>query len=94
MDEERYEFSRPLYRLEAQSDGVVLPVLLLHVRRALHDHAHPDDLTDWEDLGAVKLRLIPLRHPEPGHAPVALQLEVALNLRVVWDGVERRGVAR
>src|SRR2546429_5381979 len=34
MDDERYEFSRPSYRLEAQADGAVLPVLLLRIRRA------------------------------------------------------------
>lgn len=88
---DRYEFSRPQYRLEAQDDGVVLPILVLRIRRARHADAHEHDETDWEDLGPVKLRLVPVRDPPPGHAPVALQLEAAMNLAVVWDGrTERR----
>ncbi len=90
MDDERYEFSRPAYRLEAQADGVVLPVLLFRIRRARHPNASAQDVTDWEDLGPVKLRLIPVRDPPPGHAPVALQLEAAVNLSVIWDGLDRR----
>lgn len=87
---DRYEFSRPLYRLEAQADGVVLPILLLRIRRARHPDAAEHDATDWEDLGPVKLRLIPVPHPPPGHAPVALQLEAAVQLAALWDGTERR----
>lgn len=87
---DRYEFSRPHYRLEAQEDGLVLPVLLLRIRRARHPNAAEDDTTDWDDLGPVKLRLIAVPHPPPGHAPVALQLEAAITLALVWNGVERR----
>lgn len=74
MDDERYEFGRPVDRQLALVDGGVLPQRRWIVRR---EKGHGE----WEDIGWVEVILVRLKNPPEGHAAVGVTVTVSVNLR-------------